>query len=110
MALLQNEIQRHLTSLNPEVDPAQRNTFPGQAHFGSTGPDGAICRECISWTGCGKESGYYAKKGMSGGGLKPRSCQKFKSLTQGIGPPIPFDAPACKYFELNPSPPPAFSK
>lgn len=110
MALLHQTIQQHLTSLNPEIDRAQRNTFPGQAHFGGTGPQGSVCRECNHWTGCGREAGYYAKRGMSGGGLKPRACGKFKALTHDIGPPIPFDAPACKYFELNPAPPPAFSK
>lgn len=108
MSLFNQPIQDHLTAA--PADMLARSTHPGMAHFAATGPKMATCRECIHWTGCGGQNGRYAKKGMGGGGLKPRACAKFKSMMQGIGPAVPPDAAACKYFERNDNAPPKFER
>lgn len=99
--------QSHLTVTDRSLETKRQQTFPGMAHFAKSGPEGFTCRQCVSWTGCGGESGYYAKKGMYGGMIKPRSCHQYKTLMQGdIGPGVPHTAGACKYFSENRSPPP----
>lgn len=98
--------QSHLTVLDPAFEAKRNRTYPGMAHFAGTGPAGSSCRLCLFWTGCGFEDGWYAKKGKHGGKLKPRSCAKHRELMQGdIGPAIPYDAAACKYFSESPAPP-----
>lgn len=98
--------QGHLTVTDPALETKRAQTFPGMAHFARSGPEGKTCRHCLSWTGCGGETGYYAKKGIYGGQLKPRSCVRYRTMMQDeIGPGVPHTAPACKYFSENTSPP-----
>lgn len=99
--------QPGLTILDPDFEAKRRRTQPGMAHFAGTGPQGSTCRECLFWTGCGVDSGYYAKNGKHSGGLKPRSCQKHRDLMRGdIGSPILHDTASCKYFSESVAPPP----
>lgn len=103
--------QSHLTVTDPAMESKRAQTFPGMAHFARSGPERRLCRECLFWTGCGGEVGYYAKKGLYGGSIKPRSCSKYKELMQGdIGPGVPHTAQACKYFQENVEPPPIVAK
>ena len=97
--------QSHLVVLDPVFETKRQRTYPGMAHFAESGPARKTCRDCALWTGCGQESGYYAKKGRHGGSLKPRPCSKYKNMMQSIGPGVPHSAPACKYFVENPVPP-----
>lgn len=111
MANLFAENEMHLTVINPELESARARTVAGMAHFAGTRPVSATCRECTFWTGCGDGAGYAAKRGMSGGEIKPRACAMFKKLMSGVvGGKIKHTAAACKYFEANPMPPPAFEK
>jgi len=98
----------HLTVIDRELENQRGRTVAGMAHFAGTGPANATCRECVHWTGCGESTGYAAKK-IGGGQIKPRACAQFKSMMRGqIGGKIPYDVAACKYFDRNPSPPPAY--
>lgn len=98
--------QSHLTVTDPAMETKRQQTYPGMAHFARSGPEGRTCRQCQSWTGCGGETGYYAKKGMYGGMVKPRSCSTYRDLMQGeVGPGVPHTAMACKYFSKNETPP-----
>lgn len=92
--------QSHLTVLDHAFETKRNRTYPGMAHFAESGPTNKTCRECRQWTGCGGESGYYAKKGRHGGVLKPRACALYRTMMQGAtGPGVPHDARSCKYFE-----------
>jgi hypothetical protein len=98
--------QSHLTVLDPDFEAKRNRTYPGMAHFAGTGPSGQVCRSCLFWTGCGVDSGYYAKNGKHGGQLKPRACARHRALMGGeIGPAIPHGASACKYFDESKTPP-----
>lgn len=102
---------QHLTIVDPKTETARRRTWPGMAHWAATGPAGKTCRECIFWTDCGGQAGYYARRGMSGGGLKPRSCKKHQELMRGeVGNRVPHHVESCKYFEQNPEPPSLVAK
>jgi hypothetical protein len=85
----------HLTISNAQLESLARATVPGQASW-AVGPQ--TCRECVSWSNCGRSS----KPGVA---LKPRACEKFRQLTGKIGPAIPHNARACRFFELNAAPP-----
>jgi hypothetical protein len=73
-----------------------QTTHRGQAHFGNTGPFGAVCGECAFL-------GYYQQRHNKSGDLitaKHRSgCKKFCELTGNHGPTVPASAAACRYFE-----------
>lgn len=97
--------QEKLTVIDPVFESKRKQTAPGMAHFAGSGPERKTCRECSEWTGCGQESGYYSKNGRHSGGLKPRSCMRYRILMQGIGPGVPHTAPACKYFVQSDTPP-----
>jgi len=95
-----------LTEPNPEIERKRRATMPGMAHWSGGGPDGKTCRECVHWTGCGHDPGYYSDRAWAPT-LKPRSCAKYRSMMRGdIGPAVPHHMPACRHFETNPEPPP----
>ncbi len=98
--------QSHLTNPNPKLEEQRRKTWPGMAHFAGTGPEFKTCRECSEWTGCGLQDGYYATNGVHGGAIKPRACEKYRTLMSGIGEAVPGNAAACKYFDQAVSPPP----
>jgi hypothetical protein len=88
----------HLTDgYAQELAAAIRATKPGQAHWGNTGPFGAVCKDCTQY-------GYYKQGYKRGGGtltttFRPRACGKFHKLTGKHGPDFPGTTPACKYFE-----------
>lgn len=103
--------QEHLTVTDPRFEEQRLKTWPGMAHFAGSGPAQKTCCECALWDNCGADPGYYSKTGKHRGGLKPRSCRKYKELMAGtIGPPVPHNASACQHFALNTSPPPFADK
>lgn len=111
MANLFADNDLHLTVIDNKLEAARSRTVAGMAHFAGTGPQGATCRECKFWTGCGKSTGYAARRGMGGGEIKPRACAMFKKLMSNVtGGDIRHDAAACKYFEKSTDIPPAFEK
>lgn len=102
MGLVAGDLASHFTQVDPAFEQKRNKTQPGMAHFAGSGPEGLTCRQCEHWTGCGQESGYYAKNGKHGGVLKPRSCAKYQRLMQGeVGPGVPHETSACKYFDVN---------
>lgn len=109
MGLIVSELP--LTVVNPELEAKRRQTAPGMAHWSDPSTKRS-CRECVFWTGCGRETGYYAARKSGGGGtLKPRSCDKYRQLMRGdIGPAIHHYMPSCKYFEASENPPPVQQK
>lgn len=83
----------------------QRVTHKGMAHFAGTGPNGRTCRECIHWD---HFNGSYRK---GDGRISKASCKKFSALTRGEkGHPVPDDAMACKYFDINPAVPEKYQR
>lgn len=96
---------RKLTVLDPQFERQRAMTWPGQAHFAGTGPHGKTCRQCEYWSGCGVESGYHPQFGKFRGELKKRPCERHAALMNKVGPGVPHDAPACKHFVENTSPP-----
>lgn len=111
MALIPGPLELHLTKPDPALEEKRRRTQPGMAHWAGSGPPRRTCRECKHWSGCGSERGYYARKGMYGGTIKPRSCEKHRDLMQGnVGPGVPHDTAACKYFEDDGNAPPICMK
>lgn len=92
----------HLTQPNKLLAEQQAKTFPGQAHWATTGPAGAICQQCEHWGLRGTRADYYA----NGSGLKPRPCAKFKALSAGKqGAAVPAYAPSCRHYVEHPNPP-----
>lgn len=83
------------------------STYPGMAHWCGTGPDKKSCRECVHY----EFNGYYtAGSRVSGGGLKPGRCKKFKDMMGKWGEKFPWHVSACRLFEENPIPPEKRSK
>jgi hypothetical protein len=99
MTLYRDHISGKLTRPDPALDAAARVTFPGQAHFACTGPQGRTCRECLNWQHGAWD--YHSKIGKHHGLIKPATCAKYQMITQKVGAKIPDDAGACKYFEFN---------
>lgn len=100
-----------LTVVDPQFEKARRATFVGMAGWATTGPPNTTCRLCQHWHGCGRETGRYASHGLRGGLLKPRPCGKYQQLMNGkVGPGVPHDTAACRFFEANPHPPSINSK
>jgi hypothetical protein len=111
MSLLIGGLESHYTQPDKALQEKRKRTWPGMAHFGGSGPLGKTCRECALWTGCGQQAGYYAKDGEHGGRIKPRPCEKYRSLMGGdVGPGVPEDAGACRYFVASDDPPARFDK
>jgi hypothetical protein len=105
MGLLIGEAESHLTNTNPALQAKRGKTYPGMAHFATTGPENTSCRECVFW-GAGARHDYYALGGKPGGALKPHPCAKYRTMMRGEqGPGVPHDAPSCKYFEASTEPP-----
>lgn len=112
MSLFTREIQEHLTPA--PADALARASHPGMAYFANTGPAGATCRECIFWGAVfnpSRQYDYTSKTGIKGGEIKPHACERYRQLMNGqIGPRVPQDARACKYFEANDKAPERFLK
>ena len=97
----------NLTSLDRDFERRARATYAGMASWAGAGPAGTTCRECLFWTGCGRNAGYVAKWRT----LIARPCAKHRALMNDkIGEAVPHDAPSCRFFEANPNPPPIHSK
>ena len=72
----------------------EKNTVPGMASWGGTGPADTACYQCSFW----KASRYRREAGK----LLPRRCRKFPRLMGGLnGPAIPPDMASCRFFEPN---------
>ncbi len=108
MTLFRDPLSDKLTQPDPEFTRKARATHPGMAHLAGEGPKGMTCRHCIFWQHFAFN--YHSKNGKYGGLIRPASCAKFKTLTGKVGDPVPDDALACKYFELNNNPPERYSK
>jgi hypothetical protein len=107
MTLFKSNLSRNLTSPNPEQDRLSRSSFAGMAHFADTGPAGRTCRECRFWQHV--QYGYHSRVGKYHGLIKPSACAKYRAITGRAGAPVPDDAMACKYFEVNQSFPKRFA-
>ena len=81
---LSAKLVTHGTRLHEGVTPHQ--TYPGQAHFAGTGPQGARCETCMFLAN---------RRGLNA------SCSKFASLMQRIGPRFPVEAFACRHYETR---------
>ena len=69
----------------PQIEIAKRIPRPGMYHFAGTGPDGATCSECSSYT-------------------QDRQCWRYLEAVPGPNrkkPCVSKCAPACKYFEAR---------
>jgi hypothetical protein len=87
----------HLTrGYSPELEQQIRTSYPGQAHFGNSGPFGRTCGECAS---LGYYKRIYDNAGNCANTTKVGGCKKFHQLTGQHGAIVPPNAPACKYFE-----------
>jgi hypothetical protein len=95
MTLFKKTISDHMTAA--PHDRTARMSYPGQAHFGGTGPALKTCRECRHW-GDGKPD-YHSRTGKYHGLIRPAPCAKFRALMHEIGGKVPDDAPSCRYFE-----------
>lgn len=91
----------HASAAKTDRDAAL--TWPGQAHWGGSGPRGKTCRECQHWHG-GGPGGYYEATNS----LRDATCQKFAdtmTLKPANCPKVPHSALACRHFEQNAAPP-----
>jgi hypothetical protein len=86
----------YLTSINPALDRQVANTYPGQAHWAGTGPDGATCKECAF---LGYWVKVYNRAGDRVNTRKSAGCAVFHRLTGKHGPAVPDHAFACRHFE-----------
>lgn len=82
-----------LTNSEDEI-VRNRQTYPGMATWGGTGPVGRICRSCV----------HFLRKDSDIPNISAL-CGKYKEL---MGPAakkgalVPYNAPACRYFEGAP--------
>lgn len=90
-------------------DPVQATlvaaTYPGQAHFGGTGPAGMTCRQCEFWM---KRNKWGRPLGF-GLDSEPVAapCNKARNLLHGkLTPGVPHNASACKFFSEATTPQP----
>jgi hypothetical protein len=80
----------------PEMAEQIRRTHVGQASWAGTGPPGETCATC-KFYGCWKQvrdaAGNVTKTAFLAG-----RCDMFRKLVGKIGPAVPSNAPACRYF------------
>ena len=80
----------------PEVAKQIRCTHIGQAAWAGGGPSDATCSTC-KFYGCWKQvrdaAGDVTKTAFLAG-----RCDMFRKLVGKIGPAVPSNAPACRYF------------
>ena len=92
-------ISQHMKSLDPEFDRRVAATYPGQAHFAGTGPDGATCGQCAH---LGYWKKIYTSAGEPAHAKKSSGCAEFYRLTGEHGPAVPGTALACRHFRPAP--------
>ena len=87
----------HLTSgYAPAFATIIRQTHEGQAHF-ANGFLGATCSDCVfygAWKQIKNASGE-----VIGTKRVRDACDKYRQLMGKLGPAVPSNAAACKYFE-----------
>jgi hypothetical protein len=87
----------HLTpGFAPDVAKIIQQTHAGQAHF-ANGPLGATCNDCIfygAWKRIKSASDEIVSTTRVNG-----ACDKYRQLMGKLGPAVPSNASACKYFE-----------
>jgi hypothetical protein len=105
MTVFKEPLSHHLTA-GPN-DGLAHSTWPGQAHWGGSGPQNMTCRHCEHWA---HGNNYHSKRGRYGGLLKPARCRKFRALTLTDGDPVPDDAAACRHFSAATVVPDRFAK
>ncbi len=89
-------LTQHLTSPNPELDRLAEQTPPGMAHWSGTGPNGATCGSCRHY---GFERTIQGENRDEVFVRKHRtSCAIFWRLMGRVGPGLPHDQPACRYW------------
>jgi hypothetical protein len=85
-----------------KISDQAKATYPGQAHWGGSGPRGKTCRECTFWA-LPERDAYFAGSDL----LKDQSCNKAKAMMNLVmSPKVPPLARACKYFAPRENPPP----
>jgi hypothetical protein len=82
-------ILKELGLFEAPADKLARQSFPGMAHFGGSGPRGQTCKQCKLWDNDPIKSPDETKA----------RCKKYKALTNKLGNPVPGVAQACKYFD-----------
>lgn len=81
-----------------EIDHKAARTHEGMAHFAGEGPINHTCRMCEHWQVNRKQPERQRGNHL----LKPCQCAKYTERNNGkSGPKVPYDASACKFFELN---------
>jgi hypothetical protein len=89
---------KRLTAGDPELDRKIAATPDGMAFWSGTGPDGALCEECASFSTTGVLLGFCTQN------TAQRKSQGEKSASGKNAPkPIPFYAltRSCKYFRAK---------
>jgi hypothetical protein len=90
---------RYLTEgYPPELAAQMRATYPGQAHWAGSGPNGKTCGECCYL-------GYFKqRRNASGDTIRSEhtgGCRRYFELTGEHGPVVPTTAGACRHFETK---------
>lgn len=86
-----------------KFDELRSVTYPGQAHWGGSGPKRKTCRECVHWGEPKREFAYFS----DGSGLKPQKCGRYFAMTGTWGAGVPHEAKACRDFLEAKDPPKA---
>jgi hypothetical protein len=81
----------NLTAPDPDFARLVRNTPPGMAYWAGTGPHGQTCKSCAHFGEIPSETRT---------GLVHRDrCALYQKQSDGhVGPKLPPNTPACKYF------------
>jgi len=70
---------------------------PGQACWPAG--NGRVCRDCVFWENCGRPSGFYPAPHLIARAPRPRACRQFRLIKGYVGPVVPAEADACRYFK-----------
>jgi hypothetical protein len=91
------KVTPHLTEGHrADIAKAIGKSHAGMAHFADTGPFGATCAMCVHY-GCWKQIRNASGEVVQTSRVQ-EACAKYKELTGKIGPAVPANASACKYF------------
>lgn len=85
MSLFKDPISNCLTPA--PFDAQARASFPGQAHWGGSGPQGMTCRQCQHWS----------VDPLSARQSRAR-CEMYRTLTGSDGALVPARASSCRHF------------
>ena len=87
---------------------AELSAWAGQASWCDPSTS-STCRQCIHWSRPGERVGRSRSDFFGKHELAPRPCLKARAMNHEISALVPHDAPACRYFEANPEPPPIWA-